>query len=352
MSGSWLDFYVFWATVVLRVEPFVGKCIDHIRCGTFVWMLNGPRSVLTANNLSWAAVRIFFYVIQPLKQRDNPKNEARAVEMAVQASIWVAIVIALFREGSPMASSELDALVESISSRFPWAYWAYWAVVALWCTWSPFQWFLLRQYATFRRIDRIVSSFKNAIGVKCIADGLYLLRKHRGHLLRVAVRCLEELVELTIFTYINAWLLGRWYGPMEGSWRDFVPLYRYVAISMLIYYGIFYRWPTLRKGPIIDIIWDTEPEFEYKKLRPPGHIRLLLLHPRNPIDAINCTLFEVDSKAAPLYEAISYTWGDPLETGHIRANGFRLRVPKSAYTVLENRSSMWTPRLLWIDSMH
>jgi hypothetical protein len=75
-------------------------------------------------------------------------------------------------------------------------------------------------------------------------------------------------------------------------------------------------WPTFRKGQIIDIIWGDEPEYQYEKLRAPGHIRLLLLHRRNPVDAISCTLFEVDSK--PLYEAISYTRGGSLETGEIQ----------------------------------
>ena len=120
---------------------------------------------------------------------------------------------------------------------------------------------------------------------------------------------------------------------------------------MLIQLGIFYPWRTLQRWQIIDIIRGSERKYEYEKLRAPKNIRLLLLHRRNPIDAINCTLFEVDSKATPSYVAISYTWGDPLETDEIRVNGFRLRVPKSAYTVLENRSSIWKPRLLWIDSI-
>jgi hypothetical protein len=117
---------------------------------------------------------------------------------------------------------------------------------------------------------------------------------------------------------------------------------------MLIQLGVFCRWPTLRSWQIIDIIWDIEPEYKYKKLRA-GHICLLLLHWRNHIDAVTCTLFDVEPKATPLYVAISYMWSDIPETGDILANGFRLRVQKSAYMVLENQSLMWTPRLLWVD---
>jgi hypothetical protein len=361
MSGIWLDFHVFWATGALRVEPFVGKLIDYIRGGIFILLLNLPQSEMTANNLPWATVRILYYAYQPLKQGNKPEDKIKAMEMGVKASIWVAIVIALFRKGSPLASSELDATIEYISSRFPWAFWTYLAVVALWCMWPPFQWFLLRRWTFLCRIDHFLSPFKNGMIDLWASEGLYLLRKYRGHLLRIVVKCLEQLVKMALVTYSCAWLWKRCYGPLddywkhiiplEGSWRDLIPLYRFVTFWMLIQLGLFYPRRTLRRWQIVDIIRNYEPEYEYEKLRAPRNIRLLLLHRRNPVDAINCTLFEVDSEAPPSYEAISYTWGDQLETDEIRVNGFRLRVPKSAYTALENRSSIWKPRLLWIDSI-
>ncbi len=119
MSGIWLDIHVLWATVALRVEPFVGKCIDYIRGGAFMLLLNLPQSVMTANNTTWAIVRIVNYAYQPLKQGNIPENRAKAVGMAVKASIWVAVVLALFREGSPLVSPDLNATVAYISSRFP-----------------------------------------------------------------------------------------------------------------------------------------------------------------------------------------------------------------------------------------
>jgi hypothetical protein len=361
MSGIWLDFHVFWATVVLRVEPFVGKCMDCIRGGVFMLLLNLPQSVMTANNTTWAIMRIVYYAYQPLKQGDTPEDRAKAVDMAVKASIWVAVVMALFREGSPLVSPDLNATVAYISSRFPWAYWAYWAMVALWCASSAFQWFCLRWWTTFRTIDRYLSPFKSGMMDLYISEGLYFVRKYRGHIMRIVIRCFESLVEMAVVTYSCAWCWKWLFGPLddtwkyliplEGSWRDLIPLYRFVTIWILIQLGITTPRPTLRRWQIVDTIRGTEPQYEYTKLSAPGNIRLLLLHRRNPIDAINCTLFEVNSKAAPSYEAISYTWGNPLETDHLWVNGFRLRIPKSAYTVLDNRSSLWTPRLLWIDSI-
>ncbi len=234
-------------------------------------------------------------------------------------------------------------------------------MVVLWCASPDFQWFCLRRWTTFCSIDRHLSPFKNGMMDLFISEGLYSVRKYGSHMMRIVIRCLEALVEMAIVTYCCAWwwkwvfspLDDSWKYliPLEGSWRDLIPLYRFVTIHILIQLGITTRRPTVRRWQIVDTLWGTEPQYEYKKLSAPGNIRLLLLHRRNPIDAINCTLFEVDSKAAPSYEAISYTWGNPLETGDIRVNGFRLRIPKSAYTILDNRSSLWTPRLLWIDSI-
>jgi hypothetical protein len=95
----------------------------------------------------------------------------------------------------------------------------------------------------------------------------------------------------------------------------------------------------------------TKPKFKYDMLEKPGNIRLLLLHCRDPIDAIECTLFQVSLKAVPYYEAISYTWGESQERHNILVNGRRLEIPHSAFRVLDSRSSFWTPRLLWIDSI-
>ncbi|KAE9369095.1 heterokaryon incompatibility, partial [Stipitochalara longipes BDJ] len=53
----------------------------------------------------------------------------------------------------------------------------------------------------------------------------------------------------------------------------------------------------------------------------------------------------------PSYEAISYTWGNANLREHIWVNGKALNVPKSCYTILSNRSSVWKPQLLWIDAV-
>ncbi|PMD41869.1 hypothetical protein L207DRAFT_413323, partial [Hyaloscypha variabilis F] len=53
----------------------------------------------------------------------------------------------------------------------------------------------------------------------------------------------------------------------------------------------------------------------------------------------------------PSYDAISYKWGDPNIRENIWVNGKALSVPRSSYTILSNRSSVWRPQLLWMDAI-
>jgi Fe-S cluster biosynthesis and repair protein YggX len=102
---------------------------------------------------------------------------------------------------------------------------------------------------------------------------------------------------------------------------------------------------------IFDAVEESEEEFIYTELEDSSHIRLLILHRKDRTDAINCTLFEVSKDTRTIYEAVSYTWGDASQQNNIRVNGRRLSIPRSAYKILETRSSIWRPRVLWIDSI-
>jgi hypothetical protein len=59
----------------------------------------------------------------------------------------------------------------------------------------------------------------------------------------------------------------------------------------------------------------SELVFEYRELqRDPTEIRLLRIQPRNlsnrVVGEIQCELFHAPVRQAPLYDALSYTWGE------------------------------------------
>jgi hypothetical protein len=91
--------------------------------------------------------------------------------------------------------------------------------------------------------------------------------------------------------------------------------------------------------------------FKHKRLSALGCIRLLLLHPRHSLGPIKCSVIETSLEAAPLYEAISYTWGNDDKKYIVHMDSGQVKVPANLYNLLRIRSSSWFPRLLWIDSL-
>ena len=57
-----------------------------------------------------------------------------------------------------------------------------------------------------------------------------------------------------------------------------------------------------------------------------GEIRLLALHAGRAPDPIVCSLKAVVLDERPVYEALSYTWGDPDITKEICVNGTQFDV--------------------------
>jgi hypothetical protein len=104
-------------------------------------------------------------------------------------------------------------------------------------------------------------------------------------------------------------------------------------------------------GSIFDKISAGGKTFEYRAIELDKGIRLVTLHRRLPYLQVQITLKEVSLDSAPLYEAISYTWGEPQRTKKIFVNGLPFYTTPSTFNVLRSRSNPWKTRVLWIDSI-
>ncbi|KAL8729389.1 MAG: hypothetical protein Q9166_004782 [cf. Caloplaca sp. 2 TL-2023] len=112
-----------------------------------------------------------------------------------------------------------------------------------------------------------------------------------------------------------------------------------------------------------DTIWDdavsTNTEMLYEGLElTTSEIRTLTLHPaRNKKDDIHCTLAKAKFKTKPLiedepiYEALSYTWGDAREKRIIHVNRHPVPVTANLYVALEYLRKADEPRVLWVDAL-
>ncbi|KAF2817429.1 uncharacterized protein BDZ99DRAFT_493248 [Mytilinidion resinicola] len=129
------------------------------------------------------------------------------------------------------------------------------------------------------------------------------------------------------------------------------------ARNMLLAYSLWMREIAKFTNP-------NPPEYTYTPLKGPEDIRVLLLHPRFGFRPVCCSLVQGPHMRLLLYEAISYTWGkmDKTEdldgrrvamysTEEILVDGCKMKIPKSAFEILASYSSLFFPRLLWIDAI-
>jgi hypothetical protein len=116
------------------------------------------------------------------------------------------------------------------------------------------------------------------------------------------------------------------------------------AIRWMLFYRLWLRELARFSNP-------DPPMYKYSKLEKPDHIRLVLLHPRFGFRPISCSMVEGPHMRLLMYEAISYTWGNPERTEEILINGCKMKVTKSVYEILATFSSQFLPQLLWIDAI-
>jgi Heterokaryon incompatibility protein (HET) len=89
----------------------------------------------------------------------------------------------------------------------------------------------------------------------------------------------------------------------------------------------------------------------YKPLTGQGEIRLLILEPGQTSDDITCSLFHVSLKASPIYEALSYAWGDPNDTCRIKCCVRQFAITTSLYSALKQLRQTSRQKFLWADAL-
>src|ERR1700753_4049506 len=85
-----------------------------------------------------------------------------------------------------------------------------------------------------------------------------------------------------------------------------------------------------------------------------NEIRLLNILPQVSSGLISCTLFNVPLDEAPEFIAISYVWGDPLNTKKILVNGQVHEVTVNCWNILDAHfffSKQCHMTSIWIDAI-
>jgi hypothetical protein len=122
-------------------------------------------------------------------------------------------------------------------------------------------------------------------------------------------------------------------------------VYNYRSIVYLIYLAVAAQLRQ-QEAPI------TTP-YAYHPLPSPGQIRLLVLEPidQSPDASIHVSVLNHSIEEAPLYEALSYCWGDVSKMAQITTDGKSMLVTPNLCAALMYLRQNSTPRTLWVDAV-
>ena len=97
---------------------------------------------------------------------------------------------------------------------------------------------------------------------------------------------------------------------------------------------------------------DTKPEHEhiYRPLKP-DEIRLLILNPGEEVDQIECYLEQYSVNAPKFYMALSYVWGDVLDSRFITLDGCDFPVSRNLESFLRSFRRSNDCCSIWIDQI-
>jgi hypothetical protein len=108
----------------------------------------------------------------------------------------------------------------------------------------------------------------------------------------------------------------------------------------------------------ITIMSSVEPPvFSYQPLTESDAIRLILLHPAPTVSTeLECsiehvTLSQYGQDLINHYTALSYVWGEPMDTKHILVNGCSFHITLNLDSALRHLRDTKSPIRVWADAL-
>ncbi|KUI68296.1 Heterokaryon incompatibility protein 6, OR allele [Cytospora mali] len=94
-----------------------------------------------------------------------------------------------------------------------------------------------------------------------------------------------------------------------------------------------------------------DDQYEYTPLSEPDEIRCLILECGSGDEPLSCQLRSFRLGEKPVYEAISYVWGEPVMNHSILCHGRTLKITANLHEALRQTRLPTERRVLWADSI-
>ena len=288
----------------------------------------------------------------PTEERDIAKRPHKFLNNIATRLLWLATVWALLASRS---SLQQPGLRRFLDQKYPW-----WLHLA-------FAWANARAKVSSSIMVKLAQRFRRLLWYKSALAGDVLtvfgcqafdwIQKRRGNLAKL----IKDLVLKGIFWNVSGsviiFVLNRIVSPLffsESPLRNihFSWLANGIPSTLAVVSELrksYWQEVDQANQPVTRL--ETMDRYHQDPILGQTTIRLLLIYPRHPHGPVRCALLQTPYHSAPQYEAISYCWGDPSRVCSIEVNGGRMDITANAFKVLKSRSSIWLPRLVWIDSI-
>jgi hypothetical protein len=340
-----LRLQILFASYLLRLEHATSYLLTRISYSLRFYLVSMRSPVYFANlSLFSYIIPIIVVVTTPLWMPSKPRKGSRdtltrreTVDGVVSLLLWLAIILVLHRESSPLYSRHLANFLDFF-------YRSYMLSISL-------QAFLLTDY-----VGQLASAYfgKALMQVRRLhtrtAPSVNLLLLDllgaTGHVISPLI---TRSVIGTFLVRLNRFLIistGKYFLPAEVTNTPYFTAKWHWATSIpsdyffCLLYNLWSRG-NQRKATMGEIPTQKQNsvDFMYTTIGK-DTIRLLLIYPRPPKGPLNCALFPVQLSSAPHYEAISYCWGSDEKNSEIIVNDCSLKITSNALRVLKNRSSL------------
>lgn len=104
-----------------------------------------------------------------------------------------------------------------------------------------------------------------------------------------------------------------------------------------------------RKHRAVSLPTSEQPGYIFKPLQNSNSIRILRLEPGRPNDDLHAQLLENHLSDHPDYEAVSYTWGEPVFPDTLMIDGLPFMITSNLHSALLQFRRLDSTRDLWVD---
>lgn len=337
------------ASSMLLFQSLTAKLAHCSYYALLFYICNLPVTLIAAESPRLPAVMLLCFSTQPIHKGYSRENIIKALNRATTCALWLAMIITFHRDESTAVLPRLNKLISDLSSSRKYWILHFSSLLCFYFADAP-KMVVLRTCGTFRRVDQSLSLIKNLVIKTLFFEGVAWLQRNRDSLLEVSGKCLVNFVEYFVYYLSVRGFCVLFWGP---SLYDRVGLHLYALhiLWLLIRNSRRQNWRPLPSKGLTDGSAGLEEPFQYDALEGDRNIRLLLLHPRHASAPVKCSLFKIPLECAPQYEAMSYVWDNSSQRRIVHVNNGQIQVTANAYALLKERSSIWFPRLLWIDSI-